>query len=619
MTVGWWRARTICRAGLLAGTVFSLAIAPLWSEAPGDLDGAAEAVGAVASSVMPEALPVLGGAAVAAAGAARDHGRPVTPCHIREMGSPYIPLDSWMYTSLGRLNSLGYLDRAFLGIRPWTRASVISMLEDTSAKLEDAPEGAATDEAQELYDAVWDELDVDAEGPCLGSRGKIRFESGYEVGRGVTGTPLHDSYHIGETVTNDYGRPIENGFDNYSGVSGYATAGIFSMYARGEFQHAGSATGYSQSLFQELSSLDTVPYLTNPNQPTIPLGPINAQNRMRLLEGYVAAQVLGHVISFGKQDAWWGPAKGGAYAYSNNAENIYSFRIDRVEPLRVPLLSRVTGPFRYQFLVGSLKGHTDFRDPWVHAEKISFKPTPDLEFGFERTSIWGGKGHVPITIHSFLKSFFSFQNVPRAEKVGRGDPGARFGAFDVSWRLPRLQRWLTFFTDSEAHDDVSPISAPRRADFRTGLYLSHVPAIPKLDVRVEAAMDDQSTTRSSHGQFTYFEGEVPQGYTNNGQIFGDWMGREAKGGQAWVTYHLSGNEWIQANWRRQKAGNDFIAGGTTINDVGAQVVKRFGKDLELNANFTYEQYLAPIYLSGKQSVTTTTVQLTWFPKKKISF
>jgi hypothetical protein len=64
----------------------------------------------------------------------------------------------------------------------------------------------------------------------------------------------------------------------------------------------------------------------------------------------------------------------------------------------------------------------------MHVEKISFKPTVNLEIGFERSVIWGGKGHVPITIHSFLKSFFSFQNVPASEKFSRNDPGARFGA-----------------------------------------------------------------------------------------------------------------------------------------------------------------------------------------------
>jgi hypothetical protein len=524
-----------------------------------------------------------------------------------------------MYPALVRLYSLGYLDMAFLGLRPWTRASVIHMLEDTNARMEDAPANATTDEAQELYDKLWHELNVDAEGPCFQHRGQVRIESVYDVTRGISGTPLHDSWHLGQTITNDYGRPYENGFNTYWGASGYATAGVFTLYAREEFQYAPSAAGYSQSLFDSLSGQDTIPVATNPEQATIPLGPIDAKTNARLMEGYLSAHVIGHDISFGKSDAWLGPGQGGAYAYTNNAENIYSFRIDRAEPLRVPGLSRITGPFRYEFMVGSLKGHTDFNDPWVHVEKISMKPTRDLEIGFERTVIWGGKGHVPITIHSFLKSFFSFQNVTAAEKLSRNDPGARFGAFDLSYRLPYLQHWLTFLVDSDSHDDVNPISAPRRAAFRTGLYLSHVPAVPKLDLRVEAVMDDQSTTRSMRGEFTYFEGEVPQGYTNAGQIFGDWMGREAKGGQGWATWHLSGKEWIQFSWRRQKAAKDFIVGGTTLDDYSAQVVKRLGQDLELKGNFTYENYLAPVYLTGKQTVTNTSFQLTWYPTRKVSF
>jgi hypothetical protein len=583
---------------LLAGAAFFLQCASLSAESPG----------------VPAASVYAAPATVSA-----ETQVPATPCQASVLGSPYIPVDSWMYTSLTRLYSLGYLDLAYLGLRPWTRLSVIHMLEDTAAQLEDAPDNATTDEAQELYDALWHELNIDAEGPCFAHRGQLRIESAYTFVRGISGTPLHDSYHIGETITNDYGRPYQNGFNNYTGVSGYATAGVFTLYARTEFQYAPSATGYSQALFETLSEGDGVPYATNPHQETIPLGPISTMTNARLVEGYLSAHALGHEISFGKTDAWMGPAKGGAFAYSNNAEDIYSFRIDRVEPLRVPLLSRITGPFRYDFMVGSLKGHTFYNDPWVHVEKVSFKPTPDLEFGFERSVIWGGKGHVPITIHSFLKSFFSFQNVTGAEKNSRNDPGARFGAFDMNYRLPYLRNWLTFFVDSDAHDDVSPISAPRRAAFRTGLYLSHVPGVPKLDLRGEAGMDDQSTSRSILGKFTYYEAQQPQCYTNAGQIIGDWMGREAKGGQAWATWHLSGKEWVQVSWRGQKAAKDFISGGTTINDVSAQVVKRFGHDLELNANFSYEGYLAPVYLTGKQKVTSTSFQLTWYPERKTSF
>ena len=150
--------------------------------------------------------------------------------------------------------------------------------------------------------------------------------------------------------------------------------------------------------------------------------------------------------------------------------------------------------------------------------------------------IWGGKGHVPITLHSFLKSFFSFANVTAAEKFSRNDPGARFGSFDFSYRLPYLRNWLTLYADGEVHDDISPIDAPRRAAWRPGLYLSHVPGVPKLDVRAEAVYTDPPVSHQRFAAASCIGKSVQmQGYTNNGQLFGDWIGREDKGGQAWIT------------------------------------------------------------------------------------
>ena len=565
-------------------------------------------------------------------------------CEPSTLGSPYIPVDSWVYPAVLRLYSLGFLDHVFLGLRPWTRASLSHMMEDAGSLLEDANEGPATDQAREIYAALNHELQLDVQGPCLAHRGSAQIESVYTVARGISGTPLDDSFHLGSTIINDYGRPFENGFNNYTGASGYATAGRFAIYARGEFEGAPSAAGYSAALAQILSGVDGTTYL-NPvtglpyPQPTIPQGPIAAARDGRFLEAYVSAQVLNHVFSFGKQDEWFSPAQGASMAFSNNAQNFYAFHIDRVEPLRIPGLSRLTGPFRYEFLVGALRGHTyipnpanpggvnpnlqnviDPGDPWVHVEKISFRPTRNLEFGFERTVIWGGQGHEPVTLKSFLRSFFSTTSGScPGNKCGPTDPGARFGAFDFSYRLPYMRNWLTLYADSEVHDDISPIDAPRRASIRPGIYLSHVPGIPRLDMRVEAAMTDPSVSTSSGGRFMYWETIQRQGYTNQGQLFGDWIGREDKGGQAWLAYHLSGNEWIQAGWRNQKAAKDFIQGGTTLNDFNLQVVKRIGPDFEINGNFKLEHWKAPVYLPGEQTVTATTIQLTWFPGRKVSF
>jgi hypothetical protein len=585
-----------------------------------------------------------------------DTSRPIPVCEPASLDSPYIPVDSWIYPAVMRLYGMGYLDTVYLGMRPWTRSSLERMLEEVSARISDAEDyGDPTSaEARQIYDAIDRDLHPDMSGPCGVLQGHVRIESVYSAVRGISGTPLHDSFHLGQSIINDYGRPYENGLNNYTGIGGYASAGRFLLYVRGEFQGAPSAAGYSRDLAGILSAVDGIP--TDPNtgqlypQATIPLGPIGTTTRARFLEAYVSTRFLNHEISLGKQDDWLGPGLGGGFAYSNNAENFYSFRINRVEPLHVPGLSYITGPFRYEFLIGGLHGHTYVPnplypgpgqpnvitpgDPWMHLEKISFRPTENLELGFERTAIWGGKGHGPITLHTFLKSFFSLASPTNGDKLGRNDPGARFGSFDFSYRLPYLRHWLTLYADGEVHDDVSPIDAPRRASWRPGLYLSHVPGVPKLDLRAEAVYTDPPIRTSSGGRFMYWEVLQRNGYTNNGQIIGDWVGREGKGGQAWMTWHLSGNESIQVSARHQKVAKDFIPGstteinpntgfyvngGTTLNDVSFQAVKRFRNDLELNGNFTYEHWKAPIYLPGQQTVTTTTIKLTWYPQRKVSF
>jgi hypothetical protein len=529
-------------------------------------------------------------------------------------GSAYVPVDSWIYPALDRLHALGYVDSTFLGLRPWTRLSIAHMLKLSADRIET---DANNDEARELYLAVLREVRSDLDHTTGLFHPRTELESVYTQLRGIGGTPLRDSFHMGQTVINNYGRPYEDGFNNSTGFSARAEAGRFSLYFRGEFQHAPSAAGYSTALAATLSNnIDGIPFAINPKQDTIPEGPIAVVNNMRVLEANLSYHLLGHEVSFGKSDHWLGPDKGASMLWGNNAENIYAFEINRVEPFRIPLLSRLTGPFRYDFFVGSLKGHTYPNNPWVHMEKISFKPTRNLEFGFSRLAIWGGKGHEPITLHTFFHSFFSFQNVPVSEKQSRNDPGARFGTFDFSYRLPYLRNWVTLYTDSLVHDDMSPISAIRRSGIHPGIYLARVPGLEHLDLRLEGASTDTPSASVATGQFLYYETIQRQGPTNKGFLVGDWVGRQGKGGQAWLTYHQSPQEELQFMYRNAKAASAFIPGGTTQNDYTFLVRKRLLKDIEICGWVQYERWKAPIYKSGTQSDTSAAAQITWFPQEQ---
>lgn len=526
-------------------------------------------------------------------------------------GSTYIPVDSWVYPAMTRLYSMGFLDTMFLSMRPWTRRSALHMLQDSKYDILKSN----NEEAQDILAKLLTEFEAEVPSGNMARGAVYGLESTYTRFMGIGGTTLRDSYHLGQTINNDYGRPYQSGFNNITGLSTVNEWGPFSLYVRGEYQHSPSAAGYSYALANQLSSLDRIPY-GPPNEPqaTIPAGPIAAQNPFRLVEASLSVHLLGHEISGGKTDAWLGPGAGGALAWSNNAENIYSFRVNRVEPLNIPLVSKLFGPVRYDFFIGSLKGHTSPNSPWVHSEMFSFRPTVNFEFGFQRTIIFGGEGHAPVTLHTFLKGFFDTSDTTGAEKYSRNDPGARYSDFNFSYRLPFVRKYATLYIDSIAHDDVTPVSAPRRAAYRTGLYISQFPKLHKLDFRMEGVTTDPGVSRSNAGQFNYFEIVQLQGYTNKGYIMGDWIGREAKGGQAWLTYHLSGNEWVQIEYLNKKTPKDFIAGGTTQNQFKVSVVKRLGEDLELNGWVQYEQWKAPIYKTGLQKDTTAAVQFTWFPK-----
>ncbi len=576
--------------------------------------------------------------ATPAATTVKDASRPAIPAYApngfapREdnLGSAYIPVDSIVYPMALRLYSMGYLDTAFINMRPWTRRSLLHMLEESSPAIVASGNDQAIDLLAKLDEYIASEgAEIATPGDHFDRGNVYGVASVYTRMLGISGQTLHDSFHLGQTFAQDYGRPYEPGFNNVTGFSTLNEYGRFSLFVRGEYQHAPASIGYSTTdtgnplapggLAMTLSNIDEIPYSGfNLNQATIPAGPIAVQNPFRLVEATLSFHVLGHEISGGKTDAWNGPGMGSAMIWSNNAENIYSFRINRVEPLSIPWVSRVLGPLRYDFFVGSLKGHTDPNSPYVHSEMFSFAPTKNFQFGFSRSVIWGGKDHEPVTLHTFLQSFFSFSDTTGSQKYSVKDPGARFSAFNFSWRLPFLSHRVTLYTDSITHDDVSPISAPRRAAYRPGIYISQLPGIPKLDFRIEGASTDCSTNACRAGNPDYWEVVQLQGYTNKGFIMGDWIGREAMGGQAWLTYHLSANEWVQLEYMKKRTPNDFIPGGTSQNQFKVDVLKRLGKDIELNAWLQIERWKAPIYISnpnnGANFNSAVAVQLTWFPK-----
>ncbi len=520
------------------------------------------------------------------------------PYQNSDYGLVYMPLDSWIYPAFERLFALGYADSAYLGMRPWTRTTCLQILQETYPKLENAPQD------QEAW-GIFQRLALEFGEHAVDSTPQARLWDVYTRSMYIKGRPITDSFHFGQTLINDYGRPYQEGFNNIDGFTAMAEGYHMSLDVRGEYQHAPGRAAYPESVLSLISQVDSTPLLLPE--------PVAQTNVFRLLRANFGVSFAHNEISVGKAEDWWGPSQSGSMALSNNAEPVYALRINRYTPLRIPVVSELLGPVRYEFILGSLKGHRYPNAPWMHAQKFSFKPTRNVEFGFSRVVIFAGEGHVPLTFGSFWHSFTSFSNVSIEEKQSRNDPGFRSSSFDFTWRLPWLEKWVTLYSDSIVHDDVSPLAAPRRAAVNPGIYLSHFPGLPHLDLRAEAVSTDPVSSTQG-GQFLYYEYEYPDGYTNKGNLLGSWMGREGKGGQAWLTHWISPKEYIQLGYRNAKVSKSFIPGGTTQNDLSIRAVLRLKDDLELDAFGQGEFWKVPALASGPEHDFTGAIQLTYYPK-----
>jgi membrane-associated phospholipid phosphatase len=526
----------------------------------------------------------------------------------RDMGSPYVPLDNWVYPAVDKLARLGYIRNAFFASRPWTRIQIANLVNDAKANLkaeETAPEGIAELELQLEREFAYELGLLDGK-----SNDTAKVESMYTRVVSISGQPLNDSYHFGQTIINNFGRPYEKGFNSYDGFSGYGAAGPFTLYVRGEYQHSPSAPGYSPA------ALQAIEYADQTTQPDVPV--TTTVNRFTLLDTYAAANADGWNLSFGKQSLWWGPAEGGALMFSDNAEPIYMFRAARTI-VDLPWILRRLGQVKLDFFFGKLSGNEFPARPLIHGEKISFKTTANWEFGFEITSELGGVGRA-LTAGAIWESYVATKS--SWEYPSNRDPGKRTLGLDFSYRLPHLRNWATLYADAlepqsnpfYVDTSLSPLARPARTAIRSGLYMPRLPRLPKLDFRVESVYTDPPTPRSTRGDYVYWDGFYKDLYTNKNNLIGDWIGREGMGFQAWSNYWFTPRSSLQLGYRHAKVAKDFIPSGETLNDGSVKANWWFHRDLSLSGSVQYEKWLAPILAPTAQTNWTSTVELTFWPQ-----
>ena len=528
-------------------------------------------------------------------------------------GSPYVPLDSWIYPALDRLAAMGLIDSGFAGMKPWTRNECVLLLNEAGDKISGA--GLGGEQAEKIYGLLEHEFRDEREG-LGGTTPSARLESVYTRVMGISGPPLTDGYHFGQTIINDFGRPYAEGVNSVEGISGWATAGRWVGYIRAEYQHSPSAPPLSGPARQAISAVDVVP--------ESPTTLIPAVNRVQLLDAYVGLNTQNWEVTFGRQSLWWGPGDGGPMMFSDNAAPINMFRVNRVQPFKLPWILGWLGPIRTEVFIGQLTGQEFLFNPsglmgqsgqplnpqpFIHGQMFSFKPTPNFEFAVFRTTDYGGPGY-PLTLHTLVRSLFTTGN---ENPGGASKPGDRRSGVNFSYRLPALRKWVTFYGDGFTDDEFSPIAYADRSVWHAGIYLPQFPRINKLDLRVEGVYTNNPLGGKICCGFFYWNATWRSGYTNGGNLIGSWVGRDGQGAQAWSNYWFTPRNKIQVSFRHQKVGQDFIPGGGTLTDVGLRVDLWTNRNLGISTNMQYETWFFPVIRPGQQTNVSAGLQLTFWP------
>lgn len=528
-------------------------------------------------------------------------------------GSVFVPMDSWIYPALDRLDAMGFIHSASQGIRPWTRLECLRQLNEAQESL-DLQEGPSRAQAETLIQDLHVELDRD-----LDDEKSLQLDSLYARYGTIAGPALTDGYHFGQTWQNDFGRPLVRGSSEIAGFSVRATHDRLFFYVREEYQGAAKPQFVSLNTRLYEASLDVSPAAGGPFPVPDPVSG-NSIHRQRALDLYAGIAFGGTALSFGKQQIYWGPLVSGPLAFSANAEAPYSLRLVSTRPHALPLLPRI-GTYRIDLVAGKLSGHAFPERPWFNGQKITFNVGKNLEVGFTRWSVFAGVGH-PLTLRRFKDNLFSLNSTGSLVFGARNDPGDRKSGFDFRYRIPGLHNRVTLYSDWYADDEPLPLTDPERSDIAPGIYLSRLPGLPHLDLRVESN-SSLLFTKDQGGTFFFWNNQYLDANTNKGFLLGNATGRDARSIEARSTYWFSGRSTIQVGYRQTKGGRAFLAGGATITDGFVNTSVALSRDWTASMFGQYERYLIPAIHglpanAGPQHNISGWLQVTYRPKWKLA-
>jgi hypothetical protein len=169
----------------------------------------------------------------------------------------------------------------------------------------------------------------------------------------------------------------------------------------------------------------------------------------------------------------------------------------------------------------------------------------------------------------------------------------------------------------EDDDDPIPLQNLTKSVLRPGIYLPRLPLLPKWDLHFEwtSSTSPGAGSFQKHGNLNYWNLDYTDGYTNNGNLLGNTVGREGITLQAWTRFWISPRNTLDVSWKQSRVLSDFVPGGGKWQDFQASysIAKNSGVYLKSFLQFEHISSF-PLLFPGSRNNVTAGIELGFLPQ-----
>jgi hypothetical protein len=142
-----------------------------------------------------------------------------------------------------------------------------------------------------------------------------------------------------------------------------------------------------------------------------------------------------------------------------------------------------------------------------------------------------------------------------------------------------------------------------------------------MDFHVEATSTESpgfiSTGVGNTGNLNYWNSKYHDGYTNNGNVLGNTVGRDGRAIQCWLTYWISPENTVRLTYKHSSVSPDFIPGGGAWQDYGIDNEIRLRAGFYVKSRVQYERISRfPILFLHAERNVAAIVEMGYSPSRK---